>query len=90
MQFAQDETTIGSTPLTKMLIDTGDSKPVLQKPYPVLMKHYKWVKDKINKLLTAKVIREIQSSWLAPIMVIPKGDGGKHLVIDYNALNKIT
>ena len=27
-QFAQDETTIGSTPLTEMTIDTGTSEPV--------------------------------------------------------------
>ena len=25
-----------------------------------------------------------------PIIVVPKGDGGKHLVIDYQALNKVT
>ena len=56
-QFAQDETSIGTTPLTKMTIDTGTSEPVSQKPYPtVAMKHYQWVKDEINKLLTAKVI----------------------------------
>ena len=30
------------------------------------------------------------SSWSGPIIVVPKGDGGKHLVIDYHALNKIT
>ena len=57
VSVAQDETTIGTTPLTKMTIDTGNSEPVSQKPYPITMKHYKWVKDKINKLLTAKVIR---------------------------------
>ena len=55
-QLAQDETTIGTTPLTEMTIDTGTSEPVSQKPYPIAMKHYKWVKDKINKLLTLKVI----------------------------------
>ena len=53
------------------------------------MKHYKWVRDNINKLLTAK-IWGTQSSWSAPIIVVPKGDGGKHLVINYHALNKIT
>ena len=30
-QFPQDETTIGTTPLTKMIIDAGDSEPVSQK-----------------------------------------------------------
>ena len=54
------------------------------------MKHYKWVKDEINKLLTVKVIWGSQSSWLAPIIVVPKGDGGKCLVINYCTLNKVT
>ena len=31
-QFAWDETSIGTTPLTKMTIDTGNSEPVSQKP----------------------------------------------------------
>ena len=30
-----------------------------------------------------------RSSWSAPIIVVPKGDGGKCLVIDYRALNKV-
>ena len=54
------------------------------------MKHYQWVKDEIEKLLTAKVIQGNQSSWSAPIIVIPKKDGWNHLVIDYQALNKVT
>ena len=55
-QFAKDETSIGTTPLTEMTIDTGNSEPVSQKPYPIAMKHYQWVKAEINKLLMAKVI----------------------------------
>ena len=41
-------------------------------------------------MLTAKVICSSRSSWSSPIIVVPKGDGGKHLVIDYKALNKVT
>ena len=54
------------------------------------MKYYQWVKDEIEKLLTAKVIQGSRSSWSTPIIVIPKGDRGKCLVIDYQALNKVT
>ena len=82
LQFTHDETTIGTTPLTKMTIDTRVSEPVSLKPYPIVMKHYKWVKDKINKLPTENVIRGNQPSWSAPIIVVPKEDGGKYLVID--------
>ena len=47
-QFSQDETSIGTTPLTKMMIDTETSEPVSQKPSPIAMKHYQWVKDEIE------------------------------------------
>ena len=33
-QFAKDETSIGTTPLTSMTIDPGTSEPVSQRPYP--------------------------------------------------------
>ena len=71
-----------------MTIDTGTSDPVSQKPYPITMKHYQWVKEEIEKLLAAKVI--CTCCWSAHIIVVPKGNGGKHLVIDYSALNKVT
>ena len=89
-QFIKDQTSIGTTPLTSMMIDTGSSDPVSQKPYPITVKHYQWIKEEIEKLLAAKVICSSRSSWSAPIIVVPKGDGGKHLVIDYRALNKVT
>ena len=89
-QFAKEETTIGTTPLTSMTIDTGTADPVSQKPYPIAMKHYQWVKEEIERLLAAKVICTSCSSWSGPIIVVPKGNGGKCLVIDYRSLNKVT
>ena len=73
-----------------MTIDTGTSDPVSHKPYPIAMKHYQWVKEEIEKLLVTKVICTSHSSQSAPIIVVPKGNGGKCLVIDYRALNKVT
>ena len=89
-QLTKDETSIGTTPLTSMTIDTGASDPISQKHYSIAMKHYQWVKEEIEKLLAAKVIHSGRSSWSAPIIVVVKGDGGKHLVINYRALNKVT
>ena len=43
-QFVKDETTIGTTNFTKMQIETGNSKAISQKPNPIAMKHYDWVK----------------------------------------------
>ena len=38
-----------------------------------------WVKEETDKVLEAGVFRESHSSWSAPIVVVPKGDGGKRL-----------
>ena len=66
-----------------MQIDTSTSYHVSLKSYLFAMKHHDWVKDEINKLLSMKVICSSHSSWIAPIIVVPKGDGGKCLAIDY-------
>ena len=89
-QFTKYETSIGTKPLTSTTIYTGNSDPVSQKPYHITMKHYQWLKEEIEKLLAAKVICSSRLSWSAPIIVVSKGDGGKHLVINYRALNKVT
>ena len=88
--FAEDERQIGTTPLITMSIDTGDQPPIAKRPYTLALKHHDWVKAEIDKLLEAGVIRESDSSWSAPIVVVPKSDGGKRLCIDYRALNQIT
>ena len=54
------------------------------------MKHYDWVRSEVNKLHDAQVIFNSHSSWSAFTIVVPKEDGRKHLVIDYQALNKVT
>ena len=61
-QFAKDGTSIRTTPLTKMTINTGNSNPVSQKPYTIAMKNYQLVKEEIENLLTAKVICSSRSS----------------------------
>ena len=87
--FAEVERQIGTTPLIKMFTDTGDACPNVEKPYTLILKHYAWAKEEIDKLLETDGIRESYSSWSAPIVVVPKGDGGKRLCVDYQALNAI-
>ena len=53
--FAKDKMTIGTTTLTEMTTDMGNSNPVSQKLYLTAMKNYQWVKEEIEKLLTAKI-----------------------------------
>ena len=69
--FADDKRQIGTTPLIAMTIDTGDHPSIAKKPYTLALKHYDWVKEEIDKLLEAGVIRKSHSSWSAPIVVVP-------------------
>ena len=39
-QFAKDETSIRTMPLTEMTVNTGNSEPISQRPYPIVMKNY--------------------------------------------------
>ena len=88
--FAEDRRQIWTTPLIEMSIDTGDHLLIAKKPYALTLKHYDWVRDEIDKLFKAGVIQENHSSWSAPVVVVPKGDRGKKLCVDFRALNAIT
>ena len=77
--FAEDERQIGTTPLIEMTIDTGDHPPIAMKPYTLALKHYDWWRGEINTLLEAGVIRNLQSSWSAPIVLQPRVMVGKAL-----------
>ena len=56
--FAKDATQIGTTPLMEMDIDTCDCPPIAKRPYTIALKHNDFVKEEINQLLNAGVIRE--------------------------------
>ena len=63
-----------------MPIDTGDACPIAKKPYTLALKHYDWVKEEIDKLLEAGVIRESHSGWSAPIAGYQREMVGKDCV----------
>ena len=89
-QFAKDETSIRTTPLTSMTIGTGASDPHLSKTLPHCHEPLSMGERRNRKTTSSKSLHSNRSIWSAPIIVVPKGDGGKHLVIDYRALNKVT
>ena len=79
-----------------MTIDTDPNlPPIISKPYPLPVKHHKFIKEKIKNLLEAGLINGSMSPYAAPIIVVPrKSKPGapltetKRLVLDYHKLNK--
>ena len=77
-QFAKDETSIVTTPVTEMTIDMGTSDPVSQKPYPIAMKNYQWVKDKNERnSLQQRSYTAVDPVDQCPIIVVLEDNGGK-------------
>ena len=70
--FLVDSSDIGKTPLIEMEIDTGDSPPIIQKPYTLPLKHAEWVQKELEILEKAGVIVRSVSPWESPIVVVPK------------------
>ena len=92
--FSVDSSDIGKTPLVEMEINTGDSPPIMQKPYTLPLKHAEWVQKELEILEKAGVIVRSVSPWASPIVVVPKrtapGEPPKRrLCVDYRAINSL-
>ena len=90
--FSKNNKDIGRTQLIEMEIDTGDSLPVAQSPYTLLLKHYDWVHQEIETLEKSGVIERNLSRWASPVIVVPKKSAPdepprRRLCIDYRKVN---
>ena len=91
--FSKNNKDIGRTQLIEMEIDTGDSLPVAQSPYTLLLKHYDWVRQEIETLEKSGVIERSLSRWASPVIVVPKNSAPdeppRRLCVDYRKVNAL-
>ena len=88
--FAKAETDLGKTSLVKMRIQTTCASPIKQKPYNTPFSQRPLVESQIDELLKANIIRESNSPWASPIIMVPKKDGGHRMCVDFRKLNQVT
>ena len=92
--FSKNNEDIGRTKLVKMDIDTGDSPPVISRPYTLPLKHYEWVQREIESLECAGVITKSMSKCASPIVVVPKKSAPREplkrrLCVDFRKVNEL-
>jgi len=64
-------------------------KPVHAKPYPVPQAHEQKLKEEIERLVQAKVLRKVNTSeWASPAFTIAKPDGTLSSLTDNREINK--
>ena len=88
--FAKDKKDLGRTFIVKYQIDTGEEKPIKMRAYRVGPKEREIIKEEIKKMLEKGVIRESQSDWASPVVLVKKKNGDIRFCTDYRKLNKIT
>ena len=88
--FSTSDTDLGCVNIVKHTIPTTDDVPI-QLPYrrvpPALLAE---LKDHINLLLKQGIIRESQSSYASPIVLVRKPDGRLRMCCDFRKLNQKT
>lgn len=81
---------LGCTNLMAHDIPLLDEVPTRQRYRRILPSEYELVKEYINPLLWAQVIRESSIPYASPIVHIKKKDGSLRMYIDYRQLNSKT
>jgi deoxyuridine 5'-triphosphate nucleotidohydrolase len=73
-------------------IDTGSAKPIKKRPYRIPYQYTDWLKIELQKMEENGIIRQSNSPWASPLIIVPKkGDGEEfspRAVVDYRELNK--
>jgi hypothetical protein len=87
--FASSSYDLGECNLGTHAIDTGNATPIYCNPRKVPYQARAALKAELDELKTINIIRDSNSPWAAPIVLVNKKDGTKRLCIDYRLLNEV-
>lgn len=85
--FAQHDLDFGRTQKVKHSIKLKDETPCKQRARPIHPQDLGAVRKHLQELLSSGVIRESESPFSSPIVVVRKKNGDVRLCIDYRKLN---
>ncbi|XP_041973936.1 uncharacterized protein LOC121729479 [Aricia agestis] len=74
----------------KMQIRLNNDTPIYYRPYKMSFNEKLKVRDIIKDLLSKNIIRESESPYSSPVLLVKKKDGSDRMCVDFRALNKIT
>ncbi|CAG9562833.1 unnamed protein product [Danaus chrysippus] len=88
--FAANTRDLGCTKLLEMKIKLTTPQPIYRQPYKLSHAEQQIVNSKVRDLLDASIIKESESSYAAPVILVRKKNGDSRLCVDYRALNNVT
>lgn len=88
--FAVDDFSLGHTTAVRHHICLNNQMPFKNRPRPIHPSHREAVNQHLRELLDAGIIRESESPFAAPVVLVRKKNGKIRLCIDYRKLNART
>lgn len=88
--FALHDLDYGHTDKVKHHINLSDNTPFKQRARPIHPQDVDAVRRHLKELLNASVIRELESPFASPIVVVNKKNNDVRLCIDFRKLNSQT
>lgn len=88
--FATSLKDLGTCKVKKYKLTTTTEQPIFLHPYRKSYKERQLIKEEINEMLEAKIIRPSSSPWSSPVILVNKPDGSIRFCTDFRALNKVT
>ena len=89
-QFVVNDEPTGYTDYLPFTIDTGNARPIAQRPYRLPVAYEKEVNSQLESMQRDNIISLSKSPWASPMVVVKKKDSTLRLCVDYRRLNSVT
>lgn len=87
--FMKKDGRLGRTKVVTHQIDTGNARPIKQRPYRIPFHKRQEVQRQIDSMLEEGLISPSKSPWSSPIILVAKKEPGEfRLCVDYRKVNK--
>mgnify|MGYP000034807019 CR=1 FL=1 len=88
--FSSGEDDIGRTDVVKHHINTGDARPIKERPRRHPLCNQQEIMRQVDDLQRRGIIEPSDSPWAANVVLVRKKDGSQRFCVDYRGLNRVT
>jgi hypothetical protein len=87
--FSCNEYDLGVTGVTEHQIDTGHATPIKQQPYKAPASLRSEMERQIDSMKRKGIIKDSNSLWASPVIMVKKKSGEWRFCVDYRRLNSV-